>query len=427
MTPELRAALLAVAEARAAINAAEEPTPEQRQALTDADAALAELLRADPDPDPLPVNDPADPATPEERERRELRGRARVGRILSLRSAGHSIDGAEAEVAEAHDCPVGRIPVEMLFDDYGVREDRAASAAGNVQSTNTHPIAPSIFLTALARRMGISTPTVPAGIQAYPYISADGSAGPALPGAADANNAKAAGVSVSTIWPARITGTIAWRMEDAALLGDLESALRANIRAVMEDAMDKELVAGTGDGSVGRGNNVSTAGLKGLLTSYPAVAPSDADKAKASTVDNIVAGTVGLLDGTYAESFAAIRLLTSTGAAKYLKGLLRGQATDTDMLQYLESTFASVGYSARMPDTAASSGVAGYAPVLAHRTSRGIGGIAPVWQGIETIVDQVSGAAKGETSVTLRMLMGGVLVLHSAAYETFTLKTAVGA
>ena len=423
MTPELRAALLAVAEARAALNAADEPTDELRSALTTADNALTELLRADPDPDPIPIGPSGDSLTAEDRERAELRSRASVGRLLSLRAGGQVVDGAEAEVAAAHDCQPGRIPVEMLFGDHG-REDRAASGAGDVQATNTHPIAPSIFVTRMARELGISTPTVPAGIQAYPYISTDGSAGPALPGAADANNAKAAAVSVSSIWPARITGTIEWQVEDAVLLGDLETALRANIRSVLEDAIDTQLITGTGDGSVARAASPSKAGLKGLLTQYPAVQPSSKP---VNTVPEIVALAAAMLDGTYAERFGDVRLFTSIRAAGFLKGLLRNSdGGDQDMIQYLEDSYAGLRYSARIAGGAATTGKAGYDPMLAHRTSRGIGGIAPIWQGIETIVDQVTQAAKGIIGVTLRMQMGGVLVLRSGAYKTATLKTVVG-
>lgn len=424
MTPELRAALLAVAEARAALNAADEPTDELRAALTTADNALAELLRADPpnDPDPIPVNGNGDgPEDPEARERRELRSRASVGRILALRAGQSIIDGAEAEVAAAHGCAPGRIPVEMILGD--LTEERAASGANQVQSTNTAPIAPNVFKTALARELGISQPTVPAGIAAYPYISGDGAAGPALPGEADANNAKAATVSVASIWPARVTGTIEWQVEDAAVLGDLETALRANIRSVMEDAMDTQLLSGTGNQSVGRKATPDAAGLKGLLTQYPAVQPADKP---VSTVAQIVAAATGMLDGTYAERFGDIRLFTSVGAARFLKGILRVEEDAEDMVQYLERSFASLRYSARIADNAAATGKAGYAALLGHRTSRGLGGIAPVWQGIETIVDQITQAAKGVVSVTLRMQMGGVLVLRSSAYTVATLKTVVG-
>lgn len=424
MTPELRAALLAVHEARAALNAADEPTDELRSALTDADAALAELLRGEDPPDPIPVRDgPEEDA--ESRERRELRERASVARMLSLRASRSVVDGAEAEVAEAHGIPAGRIPVEMLFD-LGDREERAASASGQVQATNTHPIAPNVFITDLAMRLGISTPTVPAGVQAYPYITGNASAGAALPGATDANNAQAAAVSVETIWPSRITGTVQWRVEDAVLLGDLETALRGNLRSVMEQAIDTQLISGAGDGSVDRGKNVTTAGLKGLLTQYPATEPTGADKAKAATAANVVSLVTGLLDGIYAERFGDLRLFSTPRAAQYLKGLLRIAQDPMDMLMWVENVASSFTSSARLSSTDAASGVAEYSPFLAHRTARGLGGIAPIWQGIETIVDEITGAAKGEIAVTLRMQMGGVLVLRDDAYVAGTLKTAAG-
>lgn len=424
MTPELRAALLAVSEARAALNAADEPTDELRAALTEADAALAELLAADPEPDPVPVNPDAPDA--EERERIELRERASVARMISLRAGGQAVDGAEAEVAAAHGIVPGRIPVEMLLNLR--REERAASAAGEVQATNTHPIAPGVFLTDLAMRMGIANPTVPAGVQAYPYISTDAKAGPALPGAADANNEAAAAVSVSTIWPARITGSIKWRVEDAVLLADLETALRGNLRSVLEDAIDTQLVSGTGDGSVSRAATPTKAGLKGLLTQYPATEPTGGDKAKADTAATLVTLAASFLDGRYAERFRDLRFFTSTTAARFLKTLLRntGGASERDMVEYLEDTYGSLTYSNRLPSTDAQTGVAEYSPFLAHRTSRGLGGIAPVWQGVEAIVDQITGAAKGEIAVTLRMQMGGVLVLRSEAYKAGTIKTAAG-
>lgn len=413
--------MLAVAEARAALNAADEPTDELRSALTTADNALAELLRADPEPDPIRLNGDGTEPDAEERERIELRQRASVGRLLALRAGQQVIDGAEAEVAAAHGCPPGRIPVAMLLPD--LAEERAASGANQVQSTTTAPIAPNVFKTALARELGIAQPTVPAGIQAYPYISGDTAAGPALAGAADANNAQAATVKVATIWPARITGTVEWQVEDAAVLGDLETALRGNLRSVMEDAMDTQLLSGTGNQSVDRKATPDAAGLKGLLTQYPAVQPS---AKSVSTVANIVALATAMLDGVYAERFGDIRLFTSTGAARFLKGLLRVDESAEDMVQYLERSFQSLRYSARIPDGAAVTGKAGYAALLGHRTSRGLGGIAPVWEGIETIVDQVTQAAKGVIAVTLRMQMGGVLVLRSDAYSVATLATVAG-
>lgn len=427
MNERIIRALREVAEARAAINGAESPTEEMRARLTAADAALVAALQDDsPAPDPLPI-DPNAP-DPEERERIELRGRASVGRILSLRAGQSIIDGAEAEVAAAHGCAPGRIPVEMLF---GNREDRAASAANQVQATVTNPIAPNIFRSALARELGISTPTVGAGVQAYPYISGNTSAAAALPGAADANSGTAATVSVATIYPARITGTVEWRMEDAAVLSDLEAALRANLRQVLEDAMDTQLLSGDGNQSTNRpaNNTPTSAGLRGILTQYAVAAPSNADKAKADTVTTLIPKLIAMLDGIYAERFQDIRLFTSVPGIRFLKSLVRIQAGTIgaeDLVEYINRDFGGLRGSAGIPGVAAASGVAAYSRLLGHRTSRGLGGVAPIWQGIEAIVDQISGASKGETSVTLRMQMGGVLVLRSDAYTVTTLKTAAG-
>lgn len=406
-----------LSEARIAVNTADEPTDEQRAALVAADRALAAALESDGDGDGDPSLATTDGSAAEDDERAELRARASVGRMIQ--SGGR--DGAEAEVSAAYDLPAGRIPLQLIWPDAG-EEDRAVSTTGT-QTTNQQPIAPGIFLNPLMEALGIRSPTVPAGIGAYPFIKTSGKAGAALPGETDANNAAAAAISVATVWPARITGTIEWAMEDAAILQGLEAALRRNIREVLDDTINGQVLTGTGNQSVDRKATPDAAGLKGLLTQYPATAST---AKPVDTVAQIISKLTGLVDGTYAENYGDIRLFSSTRALGFLKGVIRDTGSGIDMLQWLESTFAASRFSGRIAGVAADVGKAGYDPVLAHRTARGTGALAPIWQGIEAITDEITGAAKGQTSVTLRMLMGGVLVTRSDSYKTATLNTVIG-
>ena len=343
------------------------------------------------------------PADGEARERRELVTRARVGRFAAAALAGRSVDGIEAETSAAFDCG-GLIPFELLA--VGRVEHRAATpAAGTGTAVTPAPIMPAVFDQSAAAWLGIEMPVVPAGTAAYPVLTQSVTAGVRAKSAAAPETAGT--ITPFSVTPRRITGAFRITREDEAMLPDLESALRDNLSTVLSDAVDGQVVAGSG----------TAPNLNGITTQLTeATAPA----AGVETFDRYVAATASHVEGLYASSLSDVRMLVGPHTYRHAAATFRGTDGETSAQTYLASHAGGFRASRRIADPASNVQAA-----IVRRAAPGRVAVSPVWEGVELIRDPYTAASTGETILTVLLLAGGVAILRPAAFvaDSFRLST----
>ena len=341
----------------------------------------------------------------EARERRELRAKVKVTRYLSAAIRGRRLDGAEAEYAEAEG--VAGIPL-AAFDEPERRAETRADAPTPAPSTvgvNLQPIRPAIFAMALAPRLGVEMPRAESGTYADAAISTNLTAGAKAAGGD--TDSTAAAISVQTTAVKRVSGRMSVRLEDIASIGigNFESSLRANITAVMSEALDEYAL--TGDGQAPN--------PRGLITGL--TAPAGAAPSNVATFDDWVDAYAGLVDGIWAETVRDVVLAIGPSGYQLAAKSFRHAETETTAATWLSRETGGFYTHSRLPAPASH-----VQEALAVRTRQAVRrAVCPTW-GELTIDDIYSGAGKGERYVTLHALVGDVLVLRQDAYKRIRFK-----
>ena len=406
MNAELRAALLAQVEARQALNAlADDASDDDRAAavttLNAADQAVAELLAANPDPDPAPA---------------ELRDRVSLGRYMLGIARQSTLDGAEAELRAELNLSDQAIPLEALLPTPEERADAVSpqNAAGSALPSGainltTGPMLNRVFTRTDAAFLGVAMPTVPAGERRYPVmVDGTSAAMQARGGQPDAGEAKFDVVDAN---PHRLTARYVLDLEGVAEMGGLlESTLRADLRTVMGWAFDNQILSGTG------ADNQVTGLLNALkLEAPPGVAFMTDDVPLLSWENARKIGTDGL-DGKFARTEADVRLLIGGATYSLARTLYRNaNAGDAqDAIAAMRALGMAVSRSFLIPAPA----VATISPKSKDSTKKVQSAIAnmepgaavaPVWQGITMIRDPYTEAGKAQIVLTAHMMFDFIL------------------
>ncbi|MYG37395.1 MAG: hypothetical protein F4205_18140 [Gemmatimonadetes bacterium] len=347
----------------------------------------------------------------EMRERLELRGKSRLSRYFAAMFNGREVNGAEAELAEAEECP-GMVPLCLLDatpEERKAMEERAVTPAPGTVGVTMHPTLPGVFLPMAAQALRVDMPRVGAGTQAYPVVSTDVTAAARDKGVAGPETAGA--ITVTTEHIKRVTGSFRLAVEDVQKLPTLEQSFRSNLASVLSDAVDGLIVNG-----VTAENNV-VAAVPGFFGTAPVVTAATAE-GTAGDFGKFIAKVLSQLDGNYARAMRDLSLVcapevVATMATAFLSG------TAESALSYLQSLTMGVTATDRItPSSNVSPGM-----VVRHS----IGGrvaVAPVWSGFQIITDPYSGASKGETVITAVLMQAGVKVLRGDVYKAVSFKTA---
>lgn len=418
ITRRLAGAITKASEARERLNALADDAPEADRtaavaALSAADRELREAAHAEPDEraDPLVTDQPADP---EERERRELRSRLRPGDYVRAALTERPVEGVAAEFAAACGCP-GQMPLDA-FDQAApaaprreTRADAVTDGPGAGTERVTAPILPAVFRESVAAGLGIDMPMVASGQANYPVITQSVTAAAVAAGAR--RDATKAIITPQAVSPGRISGTVVWKKEDAALLMDLDSALVGDLQSVLRDTFDQQVVAG----------DAAAPNLRGLAAQLPL--PAAGVDAAATTFPVLTQRAAAAIDGVFASRFDQLRAVTSVGVYAYLASLFRSNSSETTGLDWLMAKFGSVMANGRVEDQP--KGAAGArAPVYVRRV-RPVGRVAvlPVWQGVTLTRDAITGADAGTVKVVADMLVGGIAFLRPDAFTSFSVAT----
>ena len=322
---------------------------------------------------------------------------------------GHQVSGAEQELQQHFNLAADFIPWETIAPRHVPLETRAdvpTPAPSTVQAAQQQ-ILNRVFAMSSAEYLGVESPMVPVGEALYPVLTS----GTTLSmQAKDGEQESTAGAFTPfNISPTRLTGKFTWRVEDAAVLAGMEEALRRDLSMAAADLRDVQILKGNGTAP-----NVN--GFQNELA-----APTDTS-AETTFVNYATAAAAGL-DGIYAGDFAGLRHLVNPDVARHMASKFiasgSGFASAGSAWEYVRSMAGGLKASANMKNTASNK-----ADALTFRAERGMGSaVAPTWQGLQMIRDQVTGADQGHVHLTLIMLWG-FKVIREAAYRQWRAQVA---
>lgn len=334
-----------------------------------------------------------------------LIGRVEFRRYLAAAASGGEVDGAERELREHFQLAPGTVPWAALLPI----EQRADAVTASPASVGIQQaeIVPRVFAGGAADLLGVSMPTVPVGQALYPVITAGASA--AMVAADGAKDAEAATITATAISPTRLQARYLFRREDTAKLSGMEAALRADLAGELREVMDAQVL--TGDGSAPNVAGFLAASGSGGLAA--ATAPGATVSAFADFAKGLASG----VDGRYAAQLSECRIVmgtdTYTVAAKAFAA-----NTAVSAIAYLREQGGGVRASAHIEPTTNIEDA-----ILARGGDR-MSAVAPVWEGVSLIRDEVTAAAKGQIAVTA-VALWGFRILRAVAFKRLQFRTAV--
>ena len=181
----------------------------------------------------------------------------------------------------------------------------------------------------------------------------------------------------------------------------MEAALRANIESVLSDEIDKLVIngSGTGDGAIN--------GLLAILDN-PTAPVADQE-----TFARYVAAAASHVDGLFAVDLSGIRQLVGVATYAHMASAFRSNNDSMTAEGFLMDRTGGVRTSRRI--AAARSNIQQAIVRLSNPAGDRVA-VSPVWNGIELIRDNITGAGKGEIVVTGLLLMGDVVILRPGCF-----------
>ena len=340
-------------------------------------------------------------------EIRRLAGRVEVRHYLTEAATGRDADGVAHELRAAvlgENARAGLLPWQALLpcDAIEQRADAATSAPSEVARTQASVLG-RVFAQSAASYLGVSMPSVGLGERSYPVMT--GGVTPAQKAAGAGQDAQAGAFSTTELAPVRLTANYLLRVEDLRRMVGFEATLRADLRAALGDAMDSQIISGSG-------TSPNVAGfLGGGLT-----APSDPGSTNVGFSD-FVSTVAGGIDGKFAAGLDQVRSLFGVAtAAKAETAFVTN--SDVSASAYLRQHAGGVRASANVP--AAASNIQG--GLLAKAGAPG-NAVAPIWEALELVRDPYTSAKSGEVRLTA-VALWNFKILRSDAYKRLKFKLA---
>ena len=310
--------------------------------------------------------------TMKRRNRDALVERADMGRIVDALLAGRSVDGAEAELQDEYGLDRNQIPLAMLRTT-GVTPGPTDGPA------TARPVIPYIFPMSAHTFLGIGTPTVAAGEAVYNVLTTAPTVHAPAKGAEAAHSTGT--FTSEKLDPSRLQASVFFTREDRARVPGMASALRRNLADALSSGLDAKIIASLQEAAADGGLADVTAAT--AISTYAAY--------KSAVVDSV--------DGRHATMASSVRLLVGAATYRHASGVYRGAATDEDAAQML--TRISGGFRVSSHMAAAASNVQ---EGIAARATGATHAVAPVWEGVTLIPDEITKASSGEIVLTAVML-----------------------
>ena len=320
---------------------------------------------------------------------RELESRASLGSIFDAVVNGRATDGAEAELQKHHGIGENQIPLGLIAPPAvetrraetlrGEQiEHRAVTPAPADTGATQAPILPAVFPGSVAAFLGVDMPSVAVGDAVYPVLTSRATVGGPHKDSSEVAETTGA-FTADVLSPARLQASFTYRRTDAARFAGMSEALRANLNDALSDALDAQVIAGA--------NGLLGAGVL-----------SDNAAAAVATFATYRSMIYGRIDGRFASVAGDIRAVVGSGVYSHAAGVYRGNNADDSALDSLMRVSGGVRVSAHVPAVANKKQNA----ILRRGLRRDM--VAPIWQGVTLIRDEVTAAKKGEIVLTAVML-----------------------
>lgn len=326
------------------------------------------------------------------REHNTLRDGLSLRNYLEAARTGNPLQGREAEFNTEHGLGANQAPWEAIAPRERADVVSPGLASGD-EPVSVAPIVDRVFAPSVAGFLGVRMPSVGIGEQAFPVVTGGTSA--ELVAADAAKESTAWTLSVESVKPTRLQARYTWRREDTALTAGLEEALRRDLSNTMSDVLDTQILTGNGTAPNFAGF-LATEANGGLKDAADAFAPTGViDYAKTAAL------LASCVDGKYATGMGSIRMLIGTATLAKLASTFQTGTADS-AATFLQREGGGLRVSAKVPAVASHKQGA-----IAIRGTRD-DFVAPVWQGVTLIRDEVSDATKGHVHVTALSLVGFV-------------------
>ena len=321
-------------------------------------------------------------------EYREMMGRANLGSIVDDLLAHRNPTGVEDEIQKHLGLSGQQVPLDMLRG--GDFEQRAVTSAPGQVAQNPHGIIPYIFPQSASAFLGVSMPSVPVGEAVFSVLTGTLDVGTPAEHAAQAETTGA--FTATVLSPRRLQASFFFSIEDRARFAGMAEALRQNLHDGLADGLDKQILAGT-DGLFSGTN----------LPNNPQTTNDDFD----SYLGNLCWNQI---DGRHATTTSDLSMVVGAETLKDLGATYRNTSVDRSALDRIMEITSGVRVSAHVP---AADGTTHRQNVVIKRGgSESV--VAPIWEGVTLIPDEITKAANGQIVITAVMLHA-VKVLRTGA------------
>ena len=334
-------------------------------------------------------NKPVETAgNPESRERRELEQRANIGEMFDSVISHRIPTGAMAELQQHLGLESNQIPVALITGRSAAEERAVTPAPGNV-GQDQRIIIPYVFPRSAAAFLGVDMPTVGVGDQVFPVLTAELSVGTPAENAAQAETTGA--FSADVLNPGRIQASFFYSREDRARFAGMDGALRENLSMGLADGLDKAILSGTAGLFSGTNlpNNAQT--TNDTFDSY---------------LNNLVWNQV---DGRYASMTSELAMVVGAATYKDLGATYRNASVDRSALDRIMELTGGVRVSAHVPAPSSNR------QNVVIRRGQSTSAVAPIWEGVTIIPDEVTKAGTGQIVITAVMLYAMKVLLGRLA------------
>ena len=331
------------------------------------------------------------------RELRALIAGASAGAIFAASLEHRSTDGRTAELQKHFGLASNQVPLAMLRSPV---EARAVTPAPGDVGTNQQPIIAAVFPQSCAAFLGVDMPTVGVGEAVFPVLTTSAVVGVPAEGVVpsgtglDTEGATTGSFTADVLSPGRLQAAFFYSREDRARFAGMDAALRMNLSEALSDKLDQQILNGTEgllNGTVLANHNVSA------VTSY------------ANYRDLFGYGRV---TGTYAMSIADIRMVVGAGTYGHMAAQFRStNAGDRAAVEDLMDVTGGVKVSAHVP---AVSNANKQNAVIRLGMRRDM--VAPIWEGLTLLPDEITKASSGQIVVTAVMLFA-VKLLRAGGFH----------
>ena len=379
-------------------------TEEQRaelDTLTNRAASLEVEFRAAVVAYPDPVEESGDDA-----EARELDGlvdQANIGHVFQAAVEHRATTGPEAELQQHYGLGHNQVPLSLLTGQALPVETRAVTPAPSNVGQPQQTIIPAVFPQAAASWLGISMPSVAVGEPVYPVLTTGADVKAPAESASVAETTGAFSATVLT--PGRLQASFFYTREDRARFAGMAEALRQNLADALSDKMDEQILNGTfGLLSADKGD------------SKPVLADNDASAQ--ATYASYRSLAYGRVDGTWATDVSDVRWLVGHETYAHMAAQFRSaNAGDRAAIEDLMNVLGGLRVSAHI------AGVSSKKQLSIMRLGLRMDAVAPVWEGVTLIPDEVTRAKTGEIVITAVMLYA-FRVLRTNGFRKQQIQTA---